>query len=198
MSEKKSNRFRNFATIIYPDNLNTPSNWIEIIENWHVNAFLSPLHDKDVNPEENEPKKPHFHFMVCFDSLKSCDQVKLLFDQIGGVGFEIIQNCRNYARYLCHLDNPEKFQYSPQNVRVFGCDDYLSIIGLPSDKYRMIDEMLQFCYENGIFYFCDLLMYARENKQDWFRSLCDNSSFVMGQFFRSFNAKIKKSDDDND
>ena len=192
MSTQKSTRFRNFACVVYPDSANTSDNWLDIVDNWHVNCLISPLHDKDINPDHNEPKKPHFHLMVCFESVKTCDQVKELFDQIGGVGLEIIQNLRNYARYLCHLDNPDKYQYDPDQVRVFGFDDYRSIIGLPSDKYKMIKEMIEFSSSNNVEYFCDLLEYARLYREDWFRSLCDNSSFVMGQYFKSRDARSRK------
>ena len=38
-----------------------------------VPAFISPLHDKDMNPT-NEPKKPHYHVIITFDSVKTTEQ----------------------------------------------------------------------------------------------------------------------------
>lgn len=46
-----------------------------------------------------------------FDGVKTIEQAKDLFEQIGGVGCEKVNSIRGYARYLCHLDNPEKAQY---------------------------------------------------------------------------------------
>lgn len=43
-----------------------------------------------------------------------------------------------------------------------------------------IDEMLDFCEKKNIFYFCDLVDYARKNKKDWFRQLlkADANRFI--------------------
>ena len=107
MSEKKSratdNRKRNFATVVYPES--APENWQEILAGMFVPAFISPLHDKDINPT-GEPKKPHYHVVVMNDGKKSIEQAQELFAAIGGVGCEVVQSIRGYARYLCHLDNP--------------------------------------------------------------------------------------------
>ena len=41
-------RTRNYATVVYPDS--APENWQEILTQHFVPAFISPLHDKDLNP----------------------------------------------------------------------------------------------------------------------------------------------------
>ena len=50
--------------------------------------------------------------MIMYDGKKSIEQAKENFDKIGGVGCEIVNSTRGYARYLCHLDNPDKEQLS--------------------------------------------------------------------------------------
>ena len=101
MSEKKSidKRSRNFATVVYPES--APNDWQEILSSHFVPSFVSPLHDKDKNPT-GEDKKPHYHVVVMFEGKKSDEQVKEVFDSIGGVGLEKVQSIRGYARYLCH------------------------------------------------------------------------------------------------
>lgn len=69
----KNERNRIFATVIYPES--APENFKDIISDWHIEAFLSPLHDKDINAT-GEAKKPHYHLLVKFQGLKSDDQVK--------------------------------------------------------------------------------------------------------------------------
>ena len=71
MGEKKSTqvRTRNFATVIYLDS--APSNWQEILSDLHVQAFVSPYHDKDKNAN-NEDKKPHYHVMICLLYTSRC------------------------------------------------------------------------------------------------------------------------------
>lgn len=179
---KRDNRGRNFATIVYPDS--APENWQEILAGLFVPAFISPLHDKDLNPT-GEPKKPHWHVMLMFEGKKSDEQVREMFAQIGGVGMDKVNSIRGYARYLCHMDNPEKAQYAPEEVRALCGADYTGIIGLVTDKYKAIGEMIDFCEDNGIISYSELLKYCRMERYDWFRVLCDNGTLVMKEFLKS-------------
>ena len=103
MSENKSGlgRTRNFATIVYEDS--APANWKEILAQTFVPAFISPYHDRDINPD-GTPKKSHWHVLICFDSTKTLEQARDIFNLINGVGCEKVNSIRGYARYLCHLD----------------------------------------------------------------------------------------------
>lgn len=178
-------RFRNFATVVYPDSENTPEDWLSIVSEFKTPVLVSPFHDSDLNPT-GEPKKPHYHVLIMFEGMKSQDQVKELFDQIGGVGLETVNSIRGYARYLCHLDNPDKHQYPPADVQQFSGADFFEIIGLPSDRYNVIGEMIDYCQAERIYSYATLLVYARHNRNDWFRILCDSGTIVMKEFLKSF------------
>ena len=185
MSEKNTSgkgRTRIFATVVYPES--APDNWQDILCEQFVPAFISPLHDKDINPT-GEPKKPHYHVMIMFDGVKTIEQAKEVFTSISGVGCEKVNSVRGYARYLCHLDNPEKAQYSQELVRSLCGADYSGTIGLVTDKYKAIGEMIDFCKENDIFSYSDLLEYCRMEKFEWFRVLCDNGTVVMKEYLKS-------------
>lgn len=176
-------RTRNFATAVYPES--APQDWQVILAEQCVPAFISPLHDKDVNPT-GEPKKPHYHVMIMFDGVKTSEQAREVFDLIGGVGTEVVKSLRGYARYLCHLDNPEKHQYNVDDVVSLAGAEYRSIIGLATDKYVAIGEMMDFCILNQIMSYAQLLVYARHNREDWFRVLVDSSTMVMKEFLKSY------------
>lgn len=180
-----SRRFRNFATVVYPDSIDTPEDWLSVLQDFRTPVLVSPFHDQDVNVT-GEPKKPHYHVMIMFEGMKSKDQVRELFDQIGGVGLETVNSLRGYARYLCHLDNPDKHQYFPGDVKSFGGCDYIEMIGLPSDRYEIIGEMIDYCQSECIVSYATLLVYARHNRQDWFRILCDSGTIVMKEYLKSF------------
>lgn len=185
MAENKTSgkgRTRNFATIVYPES--APEGWQDILAQQFVPAFISPLHDKDINPT-GEPKKPHYHVVLMFDSVKTKEQAIEIFEKIGGVGCDVIQSIRGYSRYLCHLDNPEKAQYAENTVRSLCGADYANVIGLVTDKYKAIGEMIDFCQENNIFSYSDLLEYCRMERFDWFRVLCDNGTVVMKEYLKS-------------
>jgi hypothetical protein len=189
MSKRKSTirRTRNFATVVYPES--APDRWIDRLEQCFVPAFISPLHDKDIDPT-GEKKKEHYHVVIMFDSVKTIEQAGEVFDHIGGVGCEIVQSIRGYARYLCHLDNPDKYQYNQESVKQLCGADYHSTIGLVTDKYKAIKEMKEFCLNNEIYAYCDLVDYASDYKFDWFRVLCDNGTMVIKEYLKSLTWKI--------
>lgn len=181
-SRKADTRTRNFATVVYPES--APDGWQEILAEQFVPTFISPLHDKDTNPT-GEPKKPHWHVVLMFEGKKSVEQVTEIFNLIGGVGCEKVNSIRGYSRYLCHLDNPEKAQYNQENVRSLGGADYVSTIGLVTDKYKAISEMIDYCKDNDIVSYSNLLEYCRMERFDWFRVLCDNGTVVMKEYLKS-------------
>lgn len=175
-------RARNYACVVYPES--APGNWQEILSDLKIACLVSPLHDQDINPG-GERKKPHFHVMVMYDGPISQDLVRNVFESFGGVGCEKVQSVRGYARYLCHMDNPEKAQYKTEDVTCYGGADFASAIGLPTDKYKAISEMIQYCMDNDIESYAMLLLYASECRYDWFRVLCDNGTMVIKEFLKS-------------
>lgn len=175
-------RYRNFATVLYADS--APEDFKEIIESWHVPCLLSPYHDKDVNPT-GEVKKPHWHLMIMFEGKKSREQVKALFDEVGGVGVEVVNSIRGYARYLCHMDNPEKAQYNCGDVIEFSSANLYEVITLETDKVQLIKEMKLFCLENDILSLAELSAYALIYKPNWERALDVNATYVMTAFIKS-------------
>ena len=189
MSSKKSmsdtknvSKTRNWATVVYPESV--PSNWRDVLSDLHVQGFISPLHDSDINAN-GEKKKPHHHVMLMFDGPKTKDLVQNIFISFGGVGCEYINSVRGYARYLCHLDNPDKVQYDISGVVPLSGADYSEVISLVSDKYKAIREMITFCNDNCVIAYSDLLIWAAENREDWFRVLCDNGTYVMKAYIKS-------------
>lgn len=182
MSVTKDSRTRNFATVIYPES--APDNWLDILSDHHVPCLVSPYHDSDLNPD-GVVKKPHYHVLLAFEGPKTVQQASDIFTTIGGVGCEIIKSFRAYARYLCHLDNPDKHQYCIDDVLQFGGIDYYDIISSASDRYFAFEEMMDFCDQYNIFSFYLLSKYARKNRPDWFRILCDSGTIYIKEFLKS-------------
>lgn len=175
-------RTRNWLFVFYQES--APDDWQRIIESWLVQAFVSPLHDGDKNADDTE-KKPHWHCILAFDSVKTFDQVKALTDQVKGTIPIPCNSYRQACRYLCHLDQPSKAQYSQDDVISFGGLDYVAAIAAPSDKYALLQEMQEFCDEQGIYSLRQLTIYAREQRHDWFIALSDNCAFFMTEYLKS-------------
>lgn len=181
----KQGRTRNYATIVYEDS--APKNWLDIIGELKIPIFVSPYHDKDINPT-GEPKKPHWHVIIMFDGVKTIEQAKSVIERFNGVGCEIVDSIRGYARYLCHLDNPEKHRYNEEDVKSFGVD-YFETINLVTDKYKTIKDIIAFCSRNEVLSFADLLEYASIYESAWFRVLCDNGAYIVKEYISSYKKK---------
>ena len=162
-------RYRNFATVFYPDSC-AFDQMKDFLTEIHVPVLISPLHDKDYNPT-GEPKKPHWHVMIMFEGKKSKDQIKKVLEGSGAVGLEIVNSSRSYARYLCHLDNPEKTRYSEDEVTCLNGADFYDIIGTPTNKLKACHEMIDWCNENYVLSYDLLVDYAKMNRPDWDRVL---------------------------
>lgn len=182
MKGNKKERTRNYATIVYPES--APDNWIDILSELHIPVFVSPLHDSDISAN-GEPKKPHYHVQFMFDGVKTKEQVKDIIEQINGVGIEVINCCRSYARYLCHLDDYNKHRYNVGDVVSLGGADYMSVIGTMSDKFRIIRQMLQYINENDITSYSQLVDYANINEPEWFDGLITSCSYFIREYIKS-------------
>lgn len=183
------NRKRNFVFVVAEES--APDNWREILGEEHVPAFISPLHDSDVNPD-GEKKFPHWHVMLMFKGKKSLEQVKEIAHKVGAVNdyVQVCQDVRGYARYLCHLDNPEKHQYSTADVTAMGGADYLSVIGSAADTDTALGEMMDFCIANGCYSFYRLSIYARNNRPDWFRVITSSRTVFLTAWLKSMQWEI--------
>ena len=180
---KRVGRTRNFATVVYPDS--APADWKEKLDQLHVAAFISPLHDKDVNPN-GELKKAHYHVLVMFEGPKDYDtQVKPIFDEIGAVGREIVNSARGYARYLCHLDNPEKATYSPSEALCMGGADYYGVVTLPTDDLKVITEIKRFCRENEIYSLAEIIDIAESLHPEWYSTIVMSRCYVIDKYIKS-------------
>lgn len=175
-------RTRNWATILYPES--AKSNWREILTDLKIPCFISPLHNRDLNPDGSH-KKEHYHIIFIFDGVKSREQIQDICCLIGSVGQEYINSIRGYCRYLCHLDNPEKYQYNISDVVSFCGLDYSEFISLNSDIIKVISEMISFCEDNNVCSFYLLSKYAFLYNNNWARALSTSCSVFMREYLQS-------------
>lgn len=186
MSEKKKTsgvgRKRNFGFLIYPDS--APTNWKELLSDTHIPAFVSPLHDKDVNAD-GTIKKAHYHVMLMYEGVKTDKQVEEVKNLLGGVGNEIIHSLRGYARYLTHKDNPEKAQYNDKDILSFSGANYREVVMLPTDADAIVSEMTLYIDKYFIYSFRQFFNYCRDNKEDWYYALLHGQSYVIKEYIKS-------------
>lgn len=188
--KRRITKTRNWVAVVYPES--APENWKEILDEKHIPALISPLHDKDVNPGTSDPKKAHYHVMLMYEGPKEQHIPEAVFAEIGGVGCIAVNSVRGQARYFCHMDNPEKAQYRIEDVVALNGANYSDLVQLPSDKYKVIREMRAYVKDENIVAFSDLFDYAADNREDWFNALSDNCSYVMEKYIKSRTWKMER------
>lgn len=187
--EEDKSRVRNWTVLVWPDS--APPTWRDYLDEQGIEWVCSPLHDKDKNPDGN-PKKPHWHVLLCFSGKKSYTQV-VEFTKV--LNTTIPQRCHNMkgmVRYFCHLDNPEKETYPVTGIECHGGLDLQEILKPSlSQKALYVSEMIDFIEENDITEYRDILLYAkRERPDDWYLSLLNYCSMNIRYYIASRRHKI--------
>lgn len=183
-SGNKDSRTRNWMIVLYPES--APQNWRDILDDFHIEWVESPLHQFDTDAT-GEVKKAHYHLLLMFGGVKTYEQVLEL---IAPLNCPVPQRCHNAkgaVRYMAHLDNPDKFQYSPADIIAHGGVDLSELLRpSASERYSLIREMCEFVKTENITEFQDLMDYAMSEHFDaWFPLLCDSSAYVVGQYIKS-------------
>ena len=182
MAESTVKKTRNFETLVYPES--APANWLNILEMTHVPALVSPLHDKDIG-DDGKPKKPHYHVMLLFDNTKTPERVRKITESFCGVGLLLVESVSGAARYLCHLDNPDKARYSESDVKELSGADFFDIISIADDRYDTISEILEFCEENNVVSYWEIVAYSRIHRKKWFKLLVSASGRAISDILKS-------------
>lgn len=183
-STQNKGRTRNWTFILYPES--APTDWREQLASMGVAYAISPLHDKDINPT-GEPKKPHHHIIIVFDSVKSYKQAEEISKSLNASVPQACKSLKGSLRYFTHKDNPEKYQYSDADtvaVRI----DYNGLVKelTASDRHTILKEMIDFIKNNNITEFIDFADYCcNERFDDWFCVLADTNTLLIKEIIKS-------------
>ncbi|EOK14524.1 replication protein [Enterococcus faecalis] len=164
-SKQATPRHRNWIFIVYPDS--APENWRDIVTDTGASWGHSPLHDKDEN-EYGGAKKPHYHCLIKFNSLKSYRQMLSITGKLHAPNPQPCESIVGKVRYWLHLDNPEKYQYEQEDIKAFNGLDIKEILR-PSktEQTAMMREARAFIRENNIKELKDFMDYADKEKPEW-------------------------------
>ena len=189
--EHKETRCAKWTLVVYPES--APDNWRDVLDDLHIEWVESPLHDKDVNPT-GEPKKPHWHILLIFSSVKAYEQVLDLTAPLCGTIPQRVHNTKGLVRYMCHLDNPEKQPYKQSDIKVHGGADIYELLCPSKTEIDMFQtEMLHWVEENDIRDLADLNRYACEYEHDtWYPILTSQHSMFIRYHIQSRRHQIKE------
>lgn len=177
-------RARVWTTVLYPESVKL--NYRDIFTEKHLTWVESPLHDADLNGDDSE-KKAHVHVVFLFPGMKSYDEVRLICDSVGGVSPQTVHNTRAMVRYLIHIDNPEKHQYSRSDIFCGGGADVDEYFKLSHGAIRdTLIEIQDYCSSYGIEEFhvlCDRCI--SEGRLDWFDVINFQCTLAISAYLKS-------------
>lgn len=180
---------RCFAFCIYEGD-SAPENWRKILNNMHLQWCCSPLHDADLNGDESE-KKVHRHVMLFYDGKKSLDQIIEITDELHGTIPIIVKNPVGMVRYLVHMDNPEKHQYSIDEVECYGGLDIYQYFKSTRYQTRVkIIEIIQECNIHHITEYKDLIDWCISNERDDFLDCALFNTLAISAYLKSAHFKL--------
>lgn len=150
-------KYRYWVFLVYPDS--APEDWRTRLKGSHGSFAVSPLHD----PDETETK-PHYHAVYKHSGPITLDAARGVLGPLGVAANGYIEPCphpRNYQRYLVHLDDPEKQQWSEDwHSLIWTCGGFpldLTRDFSPAERAEQRRAIFELIRENGLCEYADLL-----------------------------------------
>lgn len=177
-------RARSWAAVVYPES--APENWRDILDQLHIEWAESPLHNLDTNESTGELKKAHWHIVLCFDGKKSFDQVKAILDEIHAPIPQVCHSMRGAIRYMAHLDNPEKHQYSLDQIVPHGGIDIKGLLApTATERNAIVKDICAYIRKNDLTELEDVMNIAMDDREDWWSILNSGSLYVVKNYLAS-------------
>lgn len=156
----KQKKSRYWTFIIYPGS--APDNWIDLLTQTGLSISISPLHDKDINPD-GTLKKAHYHVLACWEGPTTYNVVHDLTNSLNSPVPQVVMAVRGMYRYFCHLDNPEKHQYLDSNrTHLNGFDIFNYSNMTDSEQVLLCHQIEDIIIENKIDEYFELQLHLRQ------------------------------------
>lgn len=175
---------RNWTFVLYEDSC--AKDWEEYLISTGV-LFSYAYHDKD-KTEIGEPKKPHYHVVLCFDGPITYLNVSNYAKRVGAAN-DVVQpvgSVRGIVRYFCHKDNPDKYQYSEDIIQCrngFDPSDYFCLTATQQKAFKR--KTIEFIQYNDIEEYADLIdVLMASDEVDMF-DIASQNTFFFTQYIKS-------------
>jgi hypothetical protein len=190
--KRQGRRARAWTAIVWDES--AKDNWQDILREQLVECLISPHHNKDLS-EDGTPKKPHWHVVLSFKSPATFEKAKEVFDEIGAnVPPEDkcrVRDFRQMARYLCHMDQPEKHRYDTGDVISIGAIDYYTLVMSNNDENAILDEIFSFMDEYCIETYPAMIRKMKELHPEWKSLVYRKFTYQITNYAKGIHAELK-------
>ncbi len=188
---KSEMKKRNWTMVLYEDSC--AKDWEDYLISTGV-PFSYAYHDKDIT-EIGEPKKPHYHLLLCFDGPITLTNVTNYAKRIGAAN-DVVQpvgSVRGIVRYFCHKDNPDKYQYTEDVVQCRNGFDPSDYFNLTVTQQKVIKrKLIEYIQDNDIEEYATLIDTLMIDELDDMFDIATQNTFFFTQYIKS-KRNIKKS-----
>jgi hypothetical protein len=178
---------RNWGGVVYPES--APEDWREILKLKGITFAVSPLHDSDKDPT-GEPKKPHWHIILCFGSPTTENNVKEIMDELNQPIPIPLESVRGYYRYFTHKDNPDKFQYDETKIELYNGFDVTDVLN-SFEVFECLKSIQLLILENEITEYCDLLDFLLSNDMSELWNVASSHTLLLNSYITSKRHKLE-------
>lgn len=180
---------RNWTFLVYPES--APADWVSKLQATGLPVAISPLHDKDINPD-GDPKKAHYHVIVCYSGPITYNVVLALTQSLGQPIPKPLEQVRGMYRYFTHMDNPEKYQYDSTGISCLNGFNIMDFVDLTKSEVLKIKLDLQaFIRASNILEYADLMDNLQDgSNMDWY-DVASSNTFFFEKYITSRRNKAK-------
>lgn len=175
---------RNWTFVLYDDSC--AKDWEDYLISTGV-PFTYAYHDKDMT-EIGEPKKPHYHVLVCFDGPTTYNTMEEHAKRVGAAN-DVVQpvgSVRGIVRYFCHKDNPDKYQYNEDIIQCrngFDPKDYFNLTVSQAKAFKR--AVTNYIRDNDIEEYAELIDTLMDSEQDDMYDIATQNTFFFTQYIKS-------------
>ena len=175
---------RNWTMVLYDDSCS--KDWEEYLNTTGV-PYAYAYHDKD-KTEIGEPKKAHYHIVLCFDGPTTYNTAREYAERCGSANGVIqpVGSVRGIVRYFCHKDNPDKYQYSEDIIQCrngFDPSDYFCLTVTQTKALkRKVTSLIR---DNDINEYAELIDWLMDSDETDMYDIATQNTFYFTQYIKS-------------
>lgn len=167
---------RHWGIVVYPES--APENWMELIAQTHLAFAVSPIHDKDHNPD-GELIKPHWHVILSWDGPQRASAAIKMAEMVGAPQPIKLESVRGAYRYFTHKDHPDKYQYDEKDIKVYNGFDISNHISFTKEeKYQAFTQIRQIIRDNNVTEYEELLDVLEKMDYNLLKVAYDNTHML--------------------
>lgn len=205
--QQRGTPHKNWMFVFYEDQ---DPEWRDDIEDTGIPVVVSPLHDRDTWSAADQKKNPshkqgalkveHRHGVASYPTAVYYDQVLEDFSFLKTKNVKYVKSLAAMARYLVHMDSPDKAQYDPEGIVEFNSADWRDWCATGTEAAKEIPKMraeiLRRAREEGA-WTVELALFwnwCDANNEDWSRLLDTVCSSTVERFTTRLRGLIEHGD----